>query len=192
MPTWPSPVLSSGFTYVSSTAPTAPEEGETWYDTSANEAKVYDGVSWLKLTVTDHAELGNVSAGQHRSDANIQSVVDGEVDADTVDGKHASDFGGSVSFRHFNWGTDGASGSVTPSSGTGWYVFYVDVNGDTGNYTSSVTLHYNDGTSDGYASSNDDGPVHLPHRRGSHVTQIDYSVGDQYSGINLAVMEVPL
>jgi hypothetical protein len=97
VPTWPSPVLSSGFTYVSDTAPTAPEEGETWYDTSTSEAKAYDGVSWLKLTVTDHAELGSVSAGQHRSDANIQSVVDGQVDADTVDGQHASDLGSAAS-----------------------------------------------------------------------------------------------
>ncbi|MDH5019029.1 hypothetical protein [Halobacterium rubrum] len=93
MATWPADSISSGFVYVTDTAPDSPTEGETWYDLGTNEAKVYDGVDWHLLTVTDHSEVGGVSAGQHRSDANVRTTVDGQVDADTVDGKHASDLG---------------------------------------------------------------------------------------------------
>lgn|GEM_PF-4956527 len=118
MPIWPSPTLSSGFTYVSDSEPANPDEGETWYDTNANEAKVYDGVSWQRLTVTDHGEIGSVSAGQHRSDENIQSVVDGAVDADTVDGLHASDLGASqTQEKTLGGGTFSDSASNTSSAG---------------------------------------------------------------------------
>lgn len=36
--------------------------------------------------VSDHSNLSNVTAGQHRSDSNIVSTVDGQVDAATVGG----------------------------------------------------------------------------------------------------------
>jgi len=94
VPTWPS--AGDGgpqFTYVQKSTPENPEEGETWYKTDTNEAKVYDGAAWQRLTVTDHGELGGVSVGQHRSDSNVRATVDGQVDADTVDGQHAGEIG---------------------------------------------------------------------------------------------------
>jgi hypothetical protein len=93
VPTWPQASLSAGFTHVQDTQPEGAEEGATWYDLGSNEAKVYDGAEWRLLTVTSHAELSDVSTGQHRSDANVRATVDGAVDADTVDGSHASDLG---------------------------------------------------------------------------------------------------
>jgi hypothetical protein len=93
VPTWPQASLSAGFTHVQDTQPEGAEEGATWYDLGSNEAKVYDGAEWRLLTVTSHAELSDVSTGQHRSDANVRETVDGEVDAETVDGQHASDLG---------------------------------------------------------------------------------------------------
>jgi len=103
VPTWPTDSLSSGFVYVRETEPENPEEGETWYDLNANEAKVYDGGVWHLLTVTEHSEIGGISAGQHRSDSNIRSTVDGQVDADTVDGQHASDLGGLTGMSDFRY-----------------------------------------------------------------------------------------
>jgi hypothetical protein len=68
-----------GYDYVQGTEPTSPKEGETWYDTSTNvkEAYVYNGSQWLQLSVVDHGELGNIQAGDHRSDENIRQTVDG-------------------------------------------------------------------------------------------------------------------
>ncbi|SEW10098.1 hypothetical protein [Halobacterium jilantaiense] len=110
MATWPADSISSGFVYVADAAPENPSEGETWYDLGTNEAKVYDGVEWHLLTVTDHSEVGGVSAGQHRSDANVRATVDGQVDAETVDGRHASDLGMSVTEQS---GSDSAITSGT-------------------------------------------------------------------------------
>lgn len=63
--------------YVQDTDPADAEEGETLYRTDTNEAKVYDGSAWHGLSITDHGELGNVTAGDHRSDSNIVTTVDG-------------------------------------------------------------------------------------------------------------------
>lgn len=94
------------YTYAGDSQPADPVEGETWYDTGANEAYVFDGASWVKQTVVDHRELSGISAGQHRSDQNIRSTVDGanvdiEGDANTLDGNDASAFASSLSVTDF-------------------------------------------------------------------------------------------
>ena len=83
----------AGYDYVQTDPPANPSEGQTWYDVDADGAFVYDGAGWVEMTVTDHGQLSGIQAGQHRSDSNIISTVDGQVDADTVDGSHASDLG---------------------------------------------------------------------------------------------------
>ena len=54
-----------GYDYVQSAQPVGAEEGETWYDLDAGEARVYDGTAWVKTTVNEHSELSNISAGDH-------------------------------------------------------------------------------------------------------------------------------
>jgi hypothetical protein len=58
---------TSGFDYVQDTQPSLPGEGETWYDTSADEAYVYDGSTFLEMSVTGHSELGGVVADNHHA-----------------------------------------------------------------------------------------------------------------------------
>jgi len=153
VPTWPTDSLSSGFVYVAGSEPANPEEGETWYDLEANEAKVYDGASWHLLTVTEHTEIGGVSAGQHRSDANIRSTVDGAVDADTVDGQHASDFGGGLVHTVHKSVGGGTTKTFDAASGNAFHVSYVRVGKNGGGYTGSVTFYHADGSSSGTGSS---------------------------------------
>jgi hypothetical protein len=152
--TWPADSISSGFVYVTDAAPDNPEEGETWYDLGTNEAKVYDGVEWHLLTVTDHSEVGGVQAGQHRSDANIQSVVDGQVDADTVDGQHASQLGGSFATTVVREREDGGSGnsrSGTTHHSNGIILFARVVqgnsNGDSNAANGYLRFNFEDGDS---------------------------------------------
>ncbi|WP_435074925.1 hypothetical protein [Halorubrum sp. HHNYT27] len=66
------------YTYVQDGYPTeAVEEGQTLYHVTENRAYVYDGGNWIEQTVTDHSELSGITAADHRSDANIESVIDG-------------------------------------------------------------------------------------------------------------------
>ncbi len=58
---------TSGFDYVQDTTPSTPTEGETWYDTSADEAYVYDATAFVEMTVTGHSELGGVGAANHHA-----------------------------------------------------------------------------------------------------------------------------
>jgi len=187
VPTWPTNSLTSGFVYVRETEPENPEEGETWYDLNGNEAKVYDGGVWHLLTVTEHSEIGGVSAGQHRSDANIRSTVDGQVDAETVDGKHASDLGASVGVGSFT-GSESNSTDVYTSGQT--YSFTVDApcnflpydsfDWSVGKGTSSsgyswsvdwtVTVYYDTGGSTSFSGTDGgSGTVNIPRRRISHL-----------------------
>lgn len=53
------------YTYVQDAEPSGAEEGETWYDSGANEAYVYDGNNWVEQTVVDHAELSGLTASDH-------------------------------------------------------------------------------------------------------------------------------
>lgn len=80
------------YDYVGPTKPDA-EEGESWYDTDDNRAVVFtdNSGSTTELTVTDHGQLTGAGPGDHRSDSNIIGLVDGVIDAETVDGQHASD-----------------------------------------------------------------------------------------------------
>lgn len=55
------------YTYVQDTQPSAPEEGESWYDTAGNAAFVYDGAAWIEQTVADHSELSGVGSSDHHS-----------------------------------------------------------------------------------------------------------------------------
>jgi hypothetical protein len=94
-----------GYDYVQPDQPAEAAEGESWYDSDANEAFVYDGANWLELTVLDHGELSGVSASDHHtrySDSEARTAVDGSDvsitgDADTVDNQHAADLATSAS-----------------------------------------------------------------------------------------------
>jgi len=72
-------------TFVSSTAPTAPAEGDLWYDTTNNILKAYNGGSWDSLTSTTGTvtsvditagNLIDVSGGPVTSSGSIQVDVD--------------------------------------------------------------------------------------------------------------------
>ncbi len=56
-----------GFDYVQDGEPAEAQEGEEWYDTGANEAYVYDGTTWHKMSVVDHAELSGIGSGDHHT-----------------------------------------------------------------------------------------------------------------------------
>jgi hypothetical protein len=58
---------TSGFDYVQDTTPSTPTEGETWYDTGANEAYVYDASAFVEISVTGHSELSEVVADNHHA-----------------------------------------------------------------------------------------------------------------------------
>lgn len=57
----------SAFTYVQAGAPNGAEEGESWYDTDADQAYVYDGAAWIETTVTDHGQLSGVTSSDHHT-----------------------------------------------------------------------------------------------------------------------------
>lgn len=57
----------SAYTYVQDAEPSGAEEGESWYDTGANAAYVYDGASWIEQTVVDHGELSGVGSNDHHA-----------------------------------------------------------------------------------------------------------------------------
>ncbi|MFB6087857.1 MAG: hypothetical protein ABEJ85_04990, partial [Haloarculaceae archaeon] len=128
-----------GYDYVQTAQPGDPKEGETWYDVDGDAAFVYDGASWVQMTVTDHAQLSGVTAGAHRTDSNIVSTVDGQVDADTVDGYHAS------SLQTPNSTQSGGAGTVTTGDRraleVGYYVTQVKYYVDTG--ASGMTFSVN-------------------------------------------------
>lgn len=56
-----------GYNYVQDATPSDPSEGEEWYDTGVNAAYVYDGASWIELTVVDHSQLSGVTASDHHT-----------------------------------------------------------------------------------------------------------------------------
>lgn len=109
-----SETVGGGYNYVQDSEPSSPSEGEEWYDTGENEAYVYDGTSWLRLTLVDHGALAGLGdddhpqyatdtrldghiadAGAHHSrysDSEARSACDGQIDAATLDGQDASDF----------------------------------------------------------------------------------------------------
>jgi len=54
------------YTYVTAgVEPPEPEEGETWYDTAADESKVYDGAQWNVQNIESHAALSGISPDDH-------------------------------------------------------------------------------------------------------------------------------
>jgi len=56
------------YTYVTGgVEPSRPEEGETWYDTLANESKVYDGASWVTQNIESHGALSGVNPSDHHA-----------------------------------------------------------------------------------------------------------------------------
>lgn len=58
----------SSFTYAGDTEPADPREGETWWDTGAQEAKVYTANgTWSLQTLDDHSELAGVRADNHHA-----------------------------------------------------------------------------------------------------------------------------
>lgn len=134
----------TGYDYVGSAEPAGAEEGQTWYDSGANSAFVFDGAAWIELSVSAHGELSNVAASDHHtrySDSEAVAAADGTVDADTVDGQHASDLGGlsnvttfSMSFNISGRSVDsnGASGTKTVSTPILPTNFNATVNSSTG------------------------------------------------------------
>lgn len=68
------------FTYVQTGTPSGPKEGETWYDTDDDAAKVYDGAAWVTMDVESHGQLTNVGSDNHHTryaDSEAVSAVDG-------------------------------------------------------------------------------------------------------------------
>lgn len=55
------------YTYVQDAQPSGAEEGESWYDTGANAAFVFDGASWIEQTVAAHGDLSGVGTSDHHS-----------------------------------------------------------------------------------------------------------------------------
>jgi len=55
------------YTYVQDAQPSGAAEGESWYDTGANAAYVYDGASWIEQTVAAHSDLSGVSSSDHHA-----------------------------------------------------------------------------------------------------------------------------
>jgi hypothetical protein len=49
-----------------------PVPGSTWRDTANANAKQYDGAAFVNLGVTDHANLTNVTSGQHHTRPNFE------------------------------------------------------------------------------------------------------------------------
>ncbi|WP_232703154.1 hypothetical protein [Halobacterium wangiae] len=140
-----------GYDYVQTDQPANPEEGQTWYDVDGDAAFVYDGAAWLEMTVTDHGQLSGVTAGAHRSDANIRTTVDGQVDADTVDGKHASDLGGTLGNYYFtgsvSFNESGGSASNTWQISGSVVPVFARVSKSGGDGGRTAELRYADGSS---------------------------------------------
>lgn len=68
------------FTYVQTGTPSGPKEGETWYDTDDDAAKVYDGAKFVTMDVESHGQLQNVGSDNHHAryaDSEARSAVDG-------------------------------------------------------------------------------------------------------------------
>ena len=56
------------YTYVTAgVEPAEPEEGETWYDTQADESKVYDGGTWNVQNIESHGALSGIGASDHHA-----------------------------------------------------------------------------------------------------------------------------
>jgi len=70
-----------------SDSPTYPVEGSLWRDTSAGQLKQYDGSSWGSVGVTDHANLNNVTSGQHHAKTSQASELS-DVSADSSEDAH--------------------------------------------------------------------------------------------------------
>lgn len=80
VPEWPS-AGGGTWTYVQDTSPDAPQTGETWYDTSVDEGKVYtSGGAWHTLSTQDHGELGGIGSGDHHQ----YPVPSAGIDTDAV------------------------------------------------------------------------------------------------------------
>lgn len=69
----PQTVGNVAYTYVQDAEPSNPAEGETWYDTGANGAYVWDGAAWIEQTIEDHANLSNVTANQHHRESGAEN-----------------------------------------------------------------------------------------------------------------------
>jgi len=67
------------YTYVTpGVEPPQPEEGETWFDTSANESKVYDGAGWTVQNIESHRALSGINPDDHHtrySDSEAESAA---------------------------------------------------------------------------------------------------------------------
>jgi hypothetical protein len=58
------------FNYVQNTQPDPPdglEEGEMWYEPDSNTSYVYDGASWIEMTITAHSQLSGISGNDHHN-----------------------------------------------------------------------------------------------------------------------------
>jgi hypothetical protein len=88
---------SSGYDYVQGAQPDSPDVGEMWLDTSVMPAEAYiysQNGNWVQETVTDHAELANVDAGQHFNPGNVLTFNSGVLDL--VFGNGLTNSGGSL------------------------------------------------------------------------------------------------
>jgi hypothetical protein len=73
-----SPIPETFYNYVQDAAPNSPSEGETWYDTAADESKVYDGSAWVVQNIESHGALSGVNVDDHHtrySDAEAQAAT---------------------------------------------------------------------------------------------------------------------
>lgn len=113
---------SSGtsYDYIQDTDPTADndvEVGETWFDTTNNEPKIYDGSTWNSLSVTDHSQLSGITEGDHRTAEQVrQRIEDGDLARVEGANGHRIDFASNADYAE-----------VTDHSGTRSDMVFGDV-----------------------------------------------------------------
>lgn len=112
----------AAYTYVQNAQPSGAEEGESWYDTGANAAYVYDGASWIEQTVAAHSDLSGVSSSNHHS--------------------KPTGTGSAGQVNTYNSSVSVSSGSTNVRAiGTAESVSYTIKNTASGSYTGSVEIY---------------------------------------------------
>lgn len=105
------------FNYVQDAEPTSNlSEGESWYDTGTDEAKVYDGAAWKKTGVVSHDALTNVSVSDHHARYTDEEAQDA-VGAAVGDALAYDDAGNVLNVLYSNGLTLDANGNLAVASG---------------------------------------------------------------------------
>lgn len=153
----------TGYDYVGDSELDA-EEGQTLYTPNGTAtldpgAYVYDGADWQELSVSAHGELSSVGASDHHSrysDSEAVAAADGTVDADTVDGSHASELGGGIT------GFSTYTGETSSYSGGSWLALRLGSGSSGfGSANFSCTIDFANGNSHSFSGEgNSWGDVH--------------------------------